>query len=117
MRGGQVWEDQRIGSLGRHAVCPFARPPLGWVRRCERASVSPTGMLRRDMQRRRALEEVPGTASMVSAFQYESVRRPLVQEEVCALGRIAIDAVAVWVGQGPPTGFPQQQKPQNRRGR
>jgi hypothetical protein len=47
------------------------------------------------MQRRRALEEVPGTASMVSAFQYESVRRPLVQEEMWALGRIAIDAVAV----------------------
>src|SRR5260370_26800281 len=109
MRGGQVVEDQRIGSLGRHAVCPFARPPLGWVRRCERGSVSPTGMLRRDMQRRRALEEVPGTASMVSAFQYESVRRPLVQEEVCALGRIAIDAVAGRVRRGHQTAYPNEQ--------
>src|SRR5258708_29229904 len=108
MRGGQVWEDQRIGSLGRHAVCPFARPPLGWVRRCERAIVSPTWMLRRDMQRRRALEEVPGTASMVSAFQYESVQRPLVQEEMCIRGRLAVDAVAVRVGRGHPTALPPQ---------
>src|SRR5258708_7360218 len=81
MGGGQLVEDQRTGSLGHHAVCSFARPPLGWVRRCERAIISPTWMLRRDMQRRRALEEVPGTASMVCAFQYESVRRPPGQEE------------------------------------
>src|SRR5258705_13724326 len=80
MGGGQLVEDQRAGSLGHHAVCSFARPPPGWVRRCERAIVSPTGMLRREMQRCRALEELPGTASMVSAFQYEGVRRPLVQE-------------------------------------
>src|SRR5258706_7291989 len=80
MGGGQLVEDQRAGSLGHHAVCSFARPPPGWVRRCERAIVSPTWMLRRDMQLRRALEELPGTASMVSAFQYEGVRRPLGQE-------------------------------------
>src|SRR5258705_5804319 len=94
MGGGQLVEDQRAGSLGHHAVCSFARPPPGWVRRCERAIISPTWMLRRDMQRRRALEEVPGTASMVSASSTRACAARLARRKVRVLARLAVDVEA-----------------------